>query len=253
MMNREDFKRWDVSSLRVGFIGGSPCPPAQFKAVEEAFGMTVLSSLGQTEATAGLTTANIDDPLDVRATTLGHMMDFLEGKIVDIHTGKDLPNGEVGEICARGYVVMQGYYKMPEETAKAIDKDGWLHTGDMGWFGDDGYLRLTGRIKDLIIRGGENISPAEIEDAACEDSRIEECRAIGVPDDHYGEEVCLCVVLKDGCELDPEVLKGRLRKELASFKVPRYILMMRNLPKSATGKIRTKELKDAAMARLGMN
>ncbi len=252
MMNREDFKRWDVSSLRVGFIGGSPCPPAQFKAVEEAFGMTVLSSLGQTEATAGLTTANIDDPLDVRATTLGHMMDFLEGKIVDIHTGKDLPNGEVGEICARGYVVMQGYYKMPEETAKAIDKDGWLHTGDMGWFGDDGYLRLTGRIKDLIIRGGENISPAEIEDAACEDDRIEECRAIGVPDDHYGEEVCLCVVLKDGCELDPEVLKVRLSKELASFKVPRYILMMRNLPKSATGKIRTKELKDAAMARLNM-
>ena len=252
MMKRADFKRWDVSSLRVGFIGGSPCPPAQFKAIEEAFGMTVLSSLGQTEATAGLTTANIDDPLEVRATTLGHMMDFLEGKIVDIHTGEDLPTGQVGEICARGYVVMQGYYKMPEETAKTIDKDGWLHTGDMGWFGDDGYLRLTGRVKDLIIRGGENISPAEIEDEASKDPRIEECRAIGVPDKHYGEEVCLCVVLKDDCSMDPDELRAKLSKELAAFKVPKYILMMRSLPKSPTGKVKLNDLKAAVYKRLNI-
>ncbi len=253
MMKRADFKRWDVSSLRVGFIGGSYCPPPQFEAVEKAFGMTVLSSLGQTEATAGLTTANIDDPLEVRATTLGHMMDYLEGKIVDIKTGEDLPAGEVGEICVRGYVVMQGYYKMPEETAKAIDKDGWLHTGDMGYFRpEDGYLVLTGRVKDLIIRGGENISPAEIEDTAMENPMVDECRAIGVPDKHYGEEACLCVVLKEDCELDPEVLKAELAKKLASFKVPKFILMMRSLPKSPTGKIKLRELKEKAYKRLGI-
>ncbi len=250
MMNRADFKSWDVSSIKAGFIGGSPCTPAQFAAVENAFGMTVLSSLGQTEATAGLTTSNLTDPLQLRAETLGHMMDFLEGKITDIRTGKDLPAGKVGEICVRGYVVMQGYYKMPEETAKAIDKDGWLHTGDMGWFGEDGYLRLTGRIKDLIIRGGENISPAEIESAALEDPQIADCRAIGVPDDHYGEEICLCVILKRDSARNALEIKEELEKKLASFKVPKYIVFMHSFPKNPTGKILTKELKAAALSKL---
>ena len=250
MMNRADFKSWDVSSVRAGFIGGSPCTPAQFAAVEKAFGMTVLSSLGQTEATAGLTTSDLTDPLELRAETLGHMMDFLEGKITDIRTGEDLPAGRVGEICVRGYVVMQGYYKMPEETAKAIDKDGWLHTGDMGWFGEDGYLRLTGRIKDLIIRGGENISPAEIENAALEDPQIADCRAIGIPDDHYGEEICLCVILRRDSTRNALEIKEELEKKLAAFKVPKYILFMQSFPKNPTGKIITKELKAAALSKL---
>ena len=250
MMSRADFKNWDVSSIKAGFIGGSPCTPAQFTAVEKAFGMTVLSSLGQTEATAGLTTSNLTDPLELRAETLGHMMDFLEGKITDIRTGKDLKTGQVGEICVRGYVVMQGYYKMPEETAKAIDKDGWLHTGDMGWFGEDGYLRLTGRIKDLIIRGGENISPAEIESAALEDTQIADCRAIGIPDDHYGEEICLCVILKRASTRTAAEIKEDLEKKLAAFKVPRYILFMTSFPTNPTGKILTKELKAAALNKL---
>ena len=250
MMNRADFKSWDVSSIKAGFIGGSPCTPAQFAAVENAFGMTVLSSLGQTEATAGLTTSNLTDPLKLRAETLGHMMDFLEGKITDIRTGKDLPAGKVGEICVRGYVVMQGYYKMPEETAKAIDKDGWLHTGDMGWFGEDGYLRLTGRIKDLIIRGGENISPVEIENAALEDPQIADCRAIGIPDDHYGEEICLCVILRRDSTRNALEIKEELEKKLAAFKVPKYILFMQSFPKNPTGKIITKELKAAALSKL---
>ena len=137
-----------------------------------------------------------------------------------------------------------------EETAKAIDKDGWLHTGDMGWFGEDGYLRLTGRIKDLIIRGGENISPAEIENAALEDPQIADCRAIGIPDDHYGEEICLCVILRRDSTRNALEIKEELEKKLAAFKVPKYILFMQSFPKNPTGKIITKELKAAALSKL---
>ena len=252
MMRRPDFKEWDMSSVRAGFIGGSGCSNTQFEEIEKSFGMTLLSSLGQTEATGGLTTSDLTDPVELRASTVGHFMDKLEGKIVDPETGKSLPNGTVGEICVRGYVVMQGYYNNPEATAKTIDKDGWLHTGDCGWLGDDGYLRLSGRIKDLIIRGGENISPAEIEEAALEDEYIDRCRAIGVPDHFFGEEVCLCIIPKEGYPGISTGLREMLARRLAAFKVPRYILVFKSFPEKNTGKVDTIKLREEAIRKLGL-
>ena len=252
MMRRPDFKEWDVSSLRVGFIGGSGISPGQFEEIENAFGMTLLSSLGQTEATGGLTTSNVTDSLELRATTVGHMMDHLEGRIADPESGKPCPAGSMGEICVRGYVVMQGYYNNPEATAKTIDKDGWLHTGDCGWMGDDGYIRLSGRIKDLIIRGGENISPVEIENAAMEMGGIDSCKAIGIPSEHYGEEICLCVVLEKGSGINENLIRTALSGKLASYKQPRYVLFFRQLPIKGTGKIDVNHLKKDAAERLGI-
>lgn len=239
---RPDFGEWDLSSLRTGFIGGSFYPTELFQQINNGFGFTLLSSLGQTEATAGLTAACLDDPLEVRAATVGHFMDHVEGKIVHIETGAKQPVGEPGEICVRGYLVMAGYYGRPEETAKAIDGEGWLHTGDMGYQDENGNVHLTGRLKELIIRGGENISPAEIETVLGSCCEIRECKAVGVPDRHYGEEVCLCVVHQEGAMLDEAELRAVLTRQLAAYKVPKYILFLDELPKTVTGKVNLNEL-----------
>ena len=251
MLCRPDFREWDLSSLRTGFIGGSTYPTALFEQIEHDFGYTLLSSLGLTETTAGITTAWLDDPLNVRATTVGHFMDHIEGKIVDPHTGKTQPTGEAGEICVRGYMVMQGYYGQPEETAKVIDTDGWCHTGDLGWMDAEGNVHLAGRIKELIIRGGENISPVEIEAVLFGDSRIRECKAVGVPDRHYGEEVCLCIVPNGEAPAEYE-LRALLSSRLAFYKVPKYILMMEELPKTTSGKIQSNAVAACAIERLGL-
>ena len=250
---RPDFDQWDLSSLRTGFIGGSFYPTELFRQINDGFGFTLLSSLGQTEATAGLTAACLDDPLEVRAQTVGHFMDHVEGKIVHIDTGEELPAGETGEICVRGYLVMAGYYGQPEETAKAIDGDGWLHTGDLGWLDEMGNIHLTGRLKELIIRGGENISPAEIETVLANCPGISECKAIGVPDRHYGEEVCLCAVRRTGAALDEAALRAILTQRLADYKVPKYILFLNELPKTITGKVRPTELAQLVQERLKLS
>lgn len=252
MLCRPDFKSFDLSSLRIGFIGGCPYPPALFRQIEEAFGFTLLSSLGQTEATGGLTVSSPDDPIEVRAETVGHFMDHLEGQIVDPHTRAELPVGEVGEICVRGYVVMQGYYGQPKETAATVDEEGWLYTGDLGYLDGRGNLHLTGRLKDLIIRGGENISPAEIEAVAAGDTMVKTSKAIGVPDSHYGEEVCLCITPRDPSAFDEGKLRKRLKQRLAPYKVPKYILLIDELPVSETGKIQTKQLKAFAEKKLAL-
>ena len=252
MLARQDFDKWDLSSLRIGFIGGGMYTPEQFKEIDRRLGMTLLSSLGQTEATAGITAASATDPLEVRASTVGHFMSHVEGRICEPGTGRELPAGEAGEICVRGYVVMQGYYGQPEMTAAAIDRDGWLHTGDMGYLDVDGNVHLTGRLKDLIIRGGENISPAEIEAVAAQIPGARSCRAVGVPDPHYGEEVCLCICPEEGCEIRETEVRRRLAAALAHFKVPKHILLMEEFPRTTTGKIRTAELKKEAARRLGI-
>ena len=242
LLCRPDFPNWDLSTLRTGLIGGSFYPVELFRQINDKFGFTLLSSLGQTEATAGLTVTYLDDSLDTRAQTVGHFMDHVEGKIVSIESGAIQPQGEIGEICVRGYLVMAGYYGQPEETAKTIDSEGWLHTGDMGYLDKTGNLHLTGRLKELIIRGGENISPAEIEAALGNCGKIHECKAVGVPDRHYGEEVCLCVVLKKGAVLDEAGIRAQLSRRLADYKVPKYIMFFDDLPKTMTGKIRPTEL-----------
>lgn len=252
MLCRPDFEDWDLSSLRTGFIGGSLYPPALFREINDKFGFTLLSSLGQTEATAGITTAALDDPLDVRAETVGHFMDHVEGKIARPGDGAALPAGEVGEICVRGYVVMQGYDGQPEETARTIDREGWLHTGDMGYLDGAGNVHMTGRLKELIIRGGENISPAEVEAAAGDYPGVELCKAVGVPDGHYGEEVCLCVVVRAGSGWTEAGLRTRLSERLAAFKVPRYILPLEEFPRTVTGKVRPADLQAIAREKLGL-
>ena len=250
IMHRSDFADWDVSSLRIGVIGGSGCSTKSFVMIEKAFGMTLLSSLGQTEATGGITTCNITDPVELRASTVGHMMDNLEGKIVSITDGSDCELGEHGELCVRGYVVMQGYYNMPEETAAAIDSDGWLHTGDCGYFLDDGYLRLTGRVKDLIIRGGENISPEEIEETVRARFNPLRCRAIGVPDSMFGEEICLCLVPGENFDAGKYEIRSYLEEHLSYYKVPKYIEFFDSFPANATGKVDVNALRSAAVAKI---
>lgn len=252
MIRREDFDSWDLSALRTGFIGGSMCSPALFREIEEKFGFTLLSSLGQTEATAGLTTANLTDSIEVRSTTLGHFMDHVEGKIANLQTGEAQSVGEAGEICVRGYLVMQGYYGQPEETARVIDTEGWLHTGDLGYLDEAGNLHMTGRLKELIIRGGENISPAEVENTASACPGVGLCKAVGVPDDHYGEEVCLCVLPGEGTPPTEEQLREWLSARLAFFKVPRYILFLQDFPRTSIGKIQLAELEKLAAEKLGL-
>lgn len=250
VMARPDFKNWDIGSLRTGIIGGSGYSPEDFARIEDAFGMTLLSSLGQTEATAGFTIGRSSDSREKRTFTVGRFMDHVEWKIADVKTGKALPQGETGEICVRGYLVMQGFYNQPEAAAKAIDRDGFLHTGDLGAVDEDGYLLMKGRIKELIIRGGENISPGEIEEELSRFPEISACKVVGVPDRHYGEEVCACIVLNDGAELSEEKIREALGEKLAAYKIPRYILFFDSFPLSATGKFKVKEITGEAVKRL---
>lgn len=248
ILRREDFEQWDHSSLRTGFIGGSLCPPELFEEIEYRFGYTLLSSLGQTEANAGITTAFPTDSLEERAKTVGHVMDHMELRLAKPGTNDPVEPGESGEICIRGYNVMTGYYNDPESTAAALTEDGWLHTGDMAYLNENGNLVLTGRMKELIIRGGENISPLEIETVLRNDPMVDDCKAVGVPDRHYGEEICLCVVPGEG--YSEEAVRNTLRASLAYYKVPKYMVEVSEIPKTATGKIRSEELRVIATDRI---
>ena len=252
VMARPDFKGWDISSLRVGIIGGSGYPPEDFVRIEQSFGMTLLASLGQTEATAGLTVCKLTDSLEKRCHTVGRFMDHVEGKIADLETGKALPAGQIGEICVRGYLVMQGIYRQPELTAKTIDAEGWLHTGDLAEQDEEGYLVMRGRIKDLIIRGGENISPIEIQDEICTLPGIAYCKIVPVPDAHYGEEACACVLLQDGQRMSVEQIRDYLKPRLAAYKIPKYILFFDQLPVNTTGKVDPKAVTALARNKLGL-
>lgn len=245
---REDFDTWDLSSLRTGYIGGSLYPPELFREIEERFQMTLVSSLGQTEATGGLTSSHLWDPLEIRAETVGKFIANTEGKIIHPQTGEEQPVGESGEICVRGYLVMQGYYGQPGETANTVDWEGWLHTGDLGFLDDEGYIHLTGRLKELIIRGGENIAPGEIERVLLSDSRISEAKVVGIPDPHYTEEVCACIIAAD--PIAEEEVRDLVCRNLASFKVPRYVLLCDYFPQTATGKVNGKAVRQAALQRL---
>jgi fatty-acyl-CoA synthase len=237
---KQDLSKFDISSLRVGFIGGSACPPGLFKEIEEVLGFTLLSSLGQTEATAGITVANLDDSLEERATTLGHFMDYIQYKFTD-----------EGEICIKGYNVMKGYFNDPEATANAIDSEGWLHTGDTGYLNENGNLVYTGRCKEIIIRGGENISPMEIEKIMADDGRIRAVKAIGVPDRHYGEEIALCVVKEEGASITENDIRAIYRMKLADFKNPKYIYFFNELPENEFGKVNIEELRKETAYKLG--
>lgn len=251
ILARQDLKDFDLTSLRTGLIGGSMYPPSMFKRICETLNYDLLPSLGQTEATAGLTMGDLSDPLEVRATTIGRFMEHIEGCIMD-EAGNKLPVGQQGEICIRGYNLMVGYYKRPDLTSKVIDKDGWLHTGDIGYQDDDGNIYLTGRLKDLIIRGGENIAPGEIENIIAEMPGVRQVKVVGVPDTHYIEEVCACVVCENNANLTPEDIREYVGKYLAYFKIPKYIIFIDEIPINCNGKFDTAKCKQLAIDKLSL-
>ncbi|MCF0135940.1 MAG: AMP-binding protein [Lachnospiraceae bacterium] len=255
MMQHPDFEKTDRSSIRTGIMAGSNCPEDLMRqaAAPEGFGMReIVSVYGETESAPGDTMSSYYDPLDKRVTTVGKRFANVECKIIDPETGEDCPVGVDGEFVARGYNIMKGYYKMPKATAETIDADGWLHTGDIAREDEEGYFYITGRLKDMIIRGGENIYPREIEEFIFTNSKVQDVQVIGVPDQRYGEEICACIVLKEGEECSEEEMRAYITASMARHKVPRYIDFVDGFPMNAAGKILKYQMRAEAAERHGL-
>ncbi|UVO12251.1 AMP-binding protein [Mycobacterium sp. SVM_VP21] len=247
-----DFADYDLASLRTGIMAGSPCPAEVMRRVIGDMHMTgVAICYGMTETSPVSTQTRSEDSLEQRVETVGQVGPHLEIKLTDPATGAMVPRGEVGELCTRGYSVMTGYWNDPDKTAAAIDADGWMHTGDLAVMDGDGYVRITGRIKDMVIRGGENIYPREIEEFLYTHPDILDAQVIGVPDETYGEELMAVVMMRDGA---PPLTVERLREfctgRLAHFKVPRYVRVVTAFPMTVTGKVRKDEMRQQAIEHL---
>ncbi len=250
-LEHPEFHKFDLSTLRTGIMAGSVCPIEVMKRVVKDMHLTEITSVfGQTESSPGITQSQTDDPLELRVATVGRALPGAEVKIVDIESGATLPPGKQGELCARGYMVMKGYYKMPEETAKVIDSDGWLHTGDLAVMDENGYCKITGRIKQMIIRGGENIYPKEIEEYLYTHPKISDVQIYGVPDRKYGEQVMAAVILKKGVEMTEEEVREFCKGKIANYKIPKYVKFVEGYPMTASGKIQKFKLRDMAILEL---
>ena len=248
MLEHAQFNNFDFSSLRTGIMAGSPCPIEVMKKVIDKMNMReIVIVFGQTEASPGCTMTTTSDSIDKRVNTVGRAFPGVECKIIDPESGEELPTNTPGEFCARGYNIMKGYYKMPEATAQAIDKDGWLHTGDLCTVDEDGYYKVVGRIKDMIIRGGENIYPKEIEECLYTCDKVSDVQVIGVPSEAYGEEVMACVILKEGEEMTEEEVKEFVGARMAKHKVPRYVRFVDSFPTNAAGKIQKFKMREEAI------
>ncbi|MBP5356570.1 MAG: AMP-binding protein [Clostridia bacterium] len=253
MLEHPDFPKTDFSYMRTGIMAGSPCPISAMQDVVNKMHMTEITIVyGQTEASPGCTMSSTDDPIEVRVGTVGRALPEIECKIVDPETGKDLPDEVTGEFVARGYNIMKGYYKMPKATSAAIDADGWLHTGDLACRTKEGNYRITGRLKDMIIRGGENIYPKEIEEFIYTHPKVSDVQVIGVPDEQYGEEIMACVILKQGESMTEDEMKDYIRTHMARHKVPRYVSFMNAFPMNAAGKILKYKMRENAIKELGL-
>ena len=245
---------FDLSSMRTGIMAGSPCPTEVMRRVIDDMGMSeVTIAYGMTETSPVSTQTSTDDSVEHRVSTVGRVLPHVESKIVDPDTGELVPRGEGGEYCTRGYHVMLGYWNDPGKTADAIDADGWMHSGDLATMDDDSYVNIVGRIKDMIIRGGENIYPREIEEFLCSHPAIADAQVIGVPDEKYGEELMAWVQLAPGGELTEDELRDFCRDKIAYFKVPRYIKFVSEFPMTVTGKVRKVEMRDKSIAELGLD
>jgi len=248
-----DFHRFDLSSLRTGIMAGSPCPVEVMKQCVSAMHMEeVTICYGMTETSPVSTQTGADDALDKRVSTVGQVHPHVEVKVVDPDTGRVVPRGASGELCTRGYSVMLGYWDEPEKTADAIDVAGWMHTGDLATMDDDGYVNIVGRIKDLIIRGGENVYPREIEEFLYTHPDIVDVQVVGVPDARYGEEVMAWVTARDGAELTTEAVRAFCEGRIAHFKVPRYVQVTEEFPMTVTGKVQKYKMREAAIELLGL-
>jgi fatty-acyl-CoA synthase len=245
----ENIGAFDLSSLRTGIMAGSPCPTEVMKQVIERMGMAEVSiCYGMTETSPVSLQTRSDDSIEQRVSTVGRVGPHLEVKIVDPVLGETLPRGEAGELCTRGYSVMIGYWEQPDKTAEAIDSDGWMHTGDIGVMDGDGYVAITGRIKDMVIRGGENIYPREVEEFLYTHPDILDAQVIGVPDEKYGEELMAWIQLRDGAApLDSDAVRQFCNGRLAHYKIPRYVHVVDEFPMTVTGKVRKVEMRERSL------
>jgi fatty-acyl-CoA synthase len=253
-LNHPGFAGYDLSSLRTGIMAGSPCPVEVMKQVVSQMGMgQVTICYGMTETSPVSTQTRRDDSLDLRVSTVGRVHPHLEIKLVDPATGLTVPRGEAGELCTRGYSVMLGYWNDPGKTAEVVDAARWMHTGDLAVMDADGYVSITGRIKDMVIRGGENIYPREIEEFLYTHPDIVDAQVIGVPDLKYGEELCAWVKLRDGAgEVTAESLRAFATGRLAHYKIPRYVLVVDEFPMTVTGKVRKIEMREKSVQLLDL-
>jgi fatty-acyl-CoA synthase len=248
------FADYDLSSLRTGIMAGSPCPVEVMKRVVAEMGMTqVTICYGMTETSPVSTQTGADDDLDRRTSTVGRVHPHLEVKVVDPVSGLTVPRGEPGELCTRGYSVMLGYWDEPEKTAEVVDAARWMHTGDLAVMDDEGYLNIVGRIKDMVIRGGENVYPREVEEFLFTHPDVVDAQVIGVPDERYGEELMAWVRLREGAEpLTAQAVREFCAGRLAHYKVPRYVKVVEDFPMTVTGKIRKVEMRQVSVEELGL-
>ena len=255
MFNHPDYKKTDFSHMRTGIMAGAGCPPELMRraAQPNEMNMTgIVSVYGQTESAPGSTMSAWTDSLEVRTDTVGYAFPHVRCKIVDPETGEELPAGVNGEFCSKGYNTMKGYYKMPQATADTVDSDGWLHSGDLACKDEAGNYRITGRLKDMIIRGGENIYPKEIEEFIYTHPAVKDVQVIGVPDKKYGEEIMACIILKEGSSITTDEMSEYIKASMARHKVPKYISFVNSFPMNAAGKILKYKMREQAAKELGL-
>lgn len=250
----QDFASYDLSSLRTGVMAGSPCPVEVMKRVIDDMGAgDVTICYGMTETSPVSTQTGRDDDIERRVSTVGAVHPHLEIKVVDPDTGRTVPRGEKGELCTRGYSVMLGYWNEPDKTAEVIDRARWMHTGDLATMDDAGYANIVGRIKDMVIRGGENVYPREIEEFLYTHPDVVDAQVIGVPDERHGEELMAWVRMRQGAEpLTAESVRAFCEGRLAHFKIPRYVHVVDEFPMTVTGKVRKVEMRERSVELLGL-
>ena len=250
-LEHKEFSSFDLSSLRTGIMAGAPCPPELMqRVIKDMHCSDILIGYGETEASPLTHLTDRDDSLDIRTETVGTNLPHQEVKIVDTTTGATVPLGEIGEICFRGYHIMRGYYGQPEKTAEALDEANWLRSGDLGTMDENGYVRITGRLKEMIIRGGENIYPREIEDLLFSHPKVAAVAVFGIPDEFYGEEVMAWIQLHEGLTSDEDEMREFCREQLAHFKVPRHIWFVDEFPMTVTGKLQKYRMRELVMEKL---
>ena len=245
MLAHPEFEKYDMKSLRTGIMAGAPCPVETMNQVRTRMHCSeVVIAFGQTESSPVMTMTRRDDPVELRVSTVGRLLPDIEGKIVDPDTNEEMPVNQQGEIVTRSECVMKGYYKMPDATSSAIDADGWLHTGDLGTVDENGYYKVTGRIKDMIIRGGENIYPREIEEFLHRNPKVNDVHVVGIPDEKYGEQVLAAIQLKGGATATAEEMVEFCTGKIARHKIPKYWEFVKEYPMTASGKVQKYKLRD---------
>jgi fatty-acyl-CoA synthase len=247
------FNEFDLSSLRTGIMAGAPCPiQVMTRVIEQMHCREITIACGMTETSPVCNMTEVDDPIELRVGSVGRVMPHQEQKIIDPATGRTLPRGQQGELCYRGYQLMRGYYNNPEATRQTIDEAGWLHGGDLAVMDERGYVRITGRLKDMICRGGEKIFPREVEEFLFTHPDIAEAYVIGIPDEYYGEEVMAWIKLKEGRRLTEQEVRDFCKARIMEYKVPKRIKFVTEFPQTVTGKIQKFKMREASIKELGL-